>query len=229
LADQLVERIEALVAESRLNPGDIFPSERVLAEQFGVSRTVVREAIRALTAKGLLAVTPGSGMMISRPTAPAIAKSMRFLLQRDGGALDYGKVREVRQVLEVEIAGLAAERRTSDDLRLIESCLEQMSQAPGDKIVWAEADVAFHAALAAATHNELFVVLLESVANVMILIRQLAYDVPGAVKTATSHHQHILACVQKGDADAARAAMRAHLIASDKIMRRAQSLEGLGR
>jgi GntR family transcriptional repressor for pyruvate dehydrogenase complex len=168
-------------------------------------------------------------MMISRPTAPAIAKSMRFLLQRDGGALDYGKVREVRQVLEVEIAGLAAERRTSDDIRLIESCLEQMSQAPGDKIVWAEADVAFHAALAAATHNELFVVLLESVANVMILIRQLAYDVPGAVKTATSHHQHILACVQKGDADAARAAMRAHLIASDKIMRRAQSLEGLGR
>jgi GntR family transcriptional repressor for pyruvate dehydrogenase complex len=174
-------------------------------------------------------VTPGSGTIISQPTAPAVAKSMSFLLQGEGGELDYSKVREVRKVLEIEIAGLAAERRTEEDIRVLETCLDRMIQPNGDKVKWAQADVAFHAALAAATHNELFVVLLASVTQVMILIRQLAYDVPGAVRAATQHHRQILARVRKGDAEGARQSMRAHLAASDKIMRRAQGTEGLGR
>src|SRR5215212_10173666 len=114
LSDKVAEMMLETILSNRLNVGDRLPSERELGEQFGVSRTVVREAVRALVAKGVIEVRSGSGLRVAAVDADSVRESMSLFLR--GGAIDFDKVNEVRSLLEVHIAGLAAERRTEDDL-----------------------------------------------------------------------------------------------------------------
>ncbi len=97
-----------MILSGRLHLGDRLLPERELAEQFGMSRTVVRQAIHALSAKGLLETLLGGGTTVRSPSAAAVARSVRLYLRSDNGQRDYGKVHEIRSLLEVEIAGLAA-------------------------------------------------------------------------------------------------------------------------
>src|SRR5215213_8947126 len=110
LSDKVAEMMLDTILSNRLNVGDRLPSERELGEQFGVSRTVVREAVRALVAKGVIEVRSGSGLRVAAVDADSVRESMSLFLR--GGAIDFDKVNEVRSLLEVHIAGLAAERRT---------------------------------------------------------------------------------------------------------------------
>src|SRR4029434_1284654 len=112
LANRVTKEIEGLIIDGRIEMGRRLPSERDLADQFGVSRTVVREAVRGLVAKGLLEVRPGSGTIVRSPTCGAVTQSLTlFLLAGQSDLeLDYTNVHEIRRVLEIEIAGLAAER-----------------------------------------------------------------------------------------------------------------------
>src|SRR5262245_33721079 len=184
LANRVTGRIETLIVEGRLHPGQRLPSERELADQFGVSRTVVREAVRGLVAKGLLEVRPGSGTLIRSPSAHAVSQSMTLFLRAGQPHLDHAKVHEIRRVLEVEIAGLAAERRTDADLARLDSILSEMATIHDNRDEFAQNDVAFHGALAAATHNELFSILLDSVVDVMLKARQMGFDVPESAANA---------------------------------------------
>src|SRR5437867_12969358 len=106
-----------MIASSRLKPGDTLPPERELGKQFGVSRTVIREAVRALKGKGMLEVRSGSGVRIVAVDESTVRESMRHFVH--GSMVDYSKVDEVRRVLEVAAAGLAAERATAEDVEQI--------------------------------------------------------------------------------------------------------------
>lgn len=224
LANRVTRQMEHLIVEGHLKPGDRLPAERELAQQFGVSRTVVREAVRALVAKGLLEVRPGSGTVVSSPTRDAVTQSMSLLLRTAQLEIDYDKVHEIRRILEVEIAALAAQRRTPQDLERMEEILREASEIKGDRNCFAECDVAFHAALARATHNELFSVLLDSVVDIMLKVREMGFSVPGTPARAFGYHQAILEQIKAGDPDRARQAMREHLIESEDTMRRALTL-----
>jgi GntR family transcriptional repressor for pyruvate dehydrogenase complex len=191
LSDRVTEQIENLIIENHLQPGDHLPPERELARQFGVSRTVVREAIRALVAKSLLETKSGGGTLVRSPTAESVAQSMSLFLRGGQPELDMSKVVEVRRILEVEIAGLAAERHTSEDLDTMEAILIEAANGTG-RDHFAKTDVAFHAALARATHNELFGLLLDSVSDVMFKVRYLGFDVPDAIVRALIYHRAIL-------------------------------------
>jgi GntR family transcriptional repressor for pyruvate dehydrogenase complex len=225
LANRVTNQIEQLMMDGRLQPGDRLPPERELARQFGVSRTVVREAVRALAAKSLLEVEPGSGTTVRSPTPKSVAQSMTMLLRATRTEIDYDKVHEVRRILEVEIAGLAAERRTDEDLKEMEEILRQTAEAEiqDDRESFPECDVAFHAALACATHNELFSLLLDSMADIMIKVRQLGFEVPDMPMRALRHHCAIFERVKAGDPKGARRAMREHLIEAEDTMRQALS------
>jgi GntR family transcriptional repressor for pyruvate dehydrogenase complex len=232
LATRVTHEIERLIVDGRLQPGERLPSERELADQFGVSRTVVREAVRGLVAKGMLEVRPGSGTIIRSPTAKTVAQSMSLFLRGGQAELDHAKVYEVRRVLEIEIAGLAAERRTAEDLARLEAILSEMETivnqaplAPSERDRYAGIDVAFHSALAQATHNELFSLLLDSVVDVMIKVRQMGFNVPGSPIAALGFHRAILAQVTAGSPDGARQAMRTHLIDSEEVMRQGLMLQ----
>ena len=226
LADRVTCQIEQLIIEGRLQPGDRLPPERELAQQFGVSRTVIREAVRALVAKSLLEVEPGSGTTVCSPTAKSVAQSMSLLLRSGQAETDYDKIHEVRRILEVEIAGLAAERRTEEDLKMMEEILRQTAEAEiqDDRDSFPECDVAFHAALARATQNDLFPLLLDSMADIMIKVRQLGFEVPDMPMRALKHHCAVFEQVRVSDAQGARQAMHEHLIESEDTMRQALAL-----
>lgn len=225
LASRVAGQIEQLILDGHLKPGDRLPSERQLADQFGVSRTVVREAVRSLAAKNLLHVQAGSGTIVSTPSAESVAQTMSLFLRVGQLELDYDKVHEVRRALEIAIAGAAAERRTPADIAAMEEILQQARRIRGNRDEFAANDVAFHAALAQATHNELYILLLDSVADIMLQVRQMAFDVPDMPTRALAHHADILTEVKAGDADAARDAMRGHLIESENTMREAWALQ----
>ena len=180
LAQRVGQKIQQVIVQNRLRPGDRLPSERDLAERFGVSRTVIREAVRSLMAKGILEVRAGSGTIVRAPSTSFLSDYLELYLSMRSGKFDYRKVVEVRRLLEVEIAGLAAERRDEEDLRTLERILAQAEEHLDDPDAFVELDVQFHSALAQATHNELFLVLLESIAGVMVQVRLLGLRVPGS-------------------------------------------------
>lgn len=221
LAQRVEQELERLILQSRLGPGDRLPSERELATQFGVSRTVVREAVRALAAKQLVDVSVGRGTIVRAPTVGSAAESMKLLLLMQSGSAEVDKVGEVRHIVENEIAALAAERRTEDDLRDLAAILEDNRQHLDDPEVYIKSDVAFHAALARATQNELFVIILDSLVEIMIEVRLLSLRVPGITQQALSYHERIYEAVLAGDPEAAHAAMDAHMDQASETLRRA--------
>jgi len=224
LANRVTKEIEKLIIDGRIEMGRRLPSERDLADQFGVSRTVVREAVRGLVAKGLLEVRPGSGTIVRSPTARAVTQSLTLFLRAGQSDLDYTKVHEIRRVLEIEIAGLAAERASADDLAKLAATLDEMEANRTDRDLFSKSDGAFHAVLAAATHNELFPLLLDSVVDIMVRVRQLGFDVPGSSDHTLRYHRAIFEQVRSGDAEGARQAMREHLDDSEDVMRHALAL-----
>lgn len=218
LASRAAREIERLILQNQLVAGTRLPSERELASQFAVSRTVIREAVRTLVAKGFLEVKTGSGTIVRQPSSASAAESMSRLLAARSDRFDYGHVNEVRRLLEVEIAGLAAQRRTNDDLQALTGILTQAAENLADPETFVHTDVAFHEALAHATHNDLFVILLSSIAQTMIDVRRLGLRVPGTPARALDYHHRIFASVQDRDIPGARAAMDQHMDEAGQTM-----------
>jgi len=220
LVDRVAEQLETLVIENALQAGDLLPPERELCALLGVSRTVVREAVRSLVARGLLEVRQGRGTIVRSPDPVLASKVITHMLRSQGaGRIAFPRVHEVRRLLEVEIAGLAAARRTDDDLREIAALLERTAAAP-DAEAWARADVAFHARLAEATHNSLFPVLLGAMAEILMELRLTAARLPDTQANAQRYHEDIFAAVQAQSPAAARKAMLRHMAEAEQSFER---------
>lgn len=228
LTGRVVNQLEALIVDRRLQPGDRLPAINELAQQFGVSRTVIREAFGALAAKGLLEVRHGSRAVVRRPSAETVAQSMSHYLRTGRAGLEIAKVSHVRRVLEIEIAGCAAQQRTAHDLARLEALLTAMTeivQATGDRqryrARYVQTDVDFHTALAYATGNDLFPMILNSLVDVMMEVRELGFQVPGSLAKALDFHTAIYEQVKASNVEGARQAMLAHLLDSEEVMRQA--------
>jgi GntR family transcriptional repressor for pyruvate dehydrogenase complex len=130
LSDKVMDAILEMIAAGRLKPGDALPAERELGAQFGVSRTVIREAVRALAAKGLLEVRSGSGVRVVAVEPEQVSESMRHYV--NSSMMDYAKVDEVRRVLEVAAAGLAAERATDEDIAAMDDTIVRFENECSD-------------------------------------------------------------------------------------------------
>jgi GntR family transcriptional repressor for pyruvate dehydrogenase complex len=219
LANRITAQLENLITSNHLQPGDRLPSERELARQFGVSRTVVREAVRALVAKSLLDVQSGSGTVVRSPSIASVSRSVAMLMRVGGVPVDYSKVNEIRRLLEIEIVGLAAQRRTPEDLLKLEANLQESQAIQHDRNLFPENDVAFHLALAGATHNELFIVLLDSLSDIMLTVRETGFATPGAAAHAIEYHTRIYELVRDQDVAQARQVMSEHLDISERIFR----------
>ena len=209
LSDKVAEMMRQTILSRQLAPGTPLPSERELGEQFGVSRTVIREAVRALAAKGIVEVRSGSGLRVASVDEATALESLSWFIR--GGQLEYPKVHEVRSTIEVEMAGLAAERRTDDEeLRGMREAHTRFEAFIGDVDKAAAADVEFHALIARATQNDLFSVLLGSIGDALIEIRHETLA-GGSGQETIDAHVLILDRIAARDGEGARAAMRAHL------------------
>jgi GntR family transcriptional repressor for pyruvate dehydrogenase complex len=213
LSEKVAETITEAIVSQELAAGTRLPTERDLGEQFGVSRTVIREAMKALAAKGLVEVQAGSGVRVAGVKHDAVTESLSLYLrgQSDGGLIDYEKVHEIRAVLEVEMAASAAERRTGEEVeRLTEAC-DGVEAAKGDVDLAAIRDVEFHRAIGMATHNEFYVVLLDALGGILVQVRRTNLVKPSGRRRTITQHREILDAIVNGDPDAAREKMRRHL------------------
>ena len=213
LSDRVTQQLHDLILSGRLKPGDQLPAERDLAESFGVSRTVVREAVRSLAARGMVNVRSGSGSRVAAVDSSHVAESMQLHLQGIGG-IDYSTLHEVRTVLEQRIAHLAAQRATDEEVETLRSVLERMRGALNDPEQAAVNDVEFHRTIAQMTGNPLFLVLLDSIREVLMEIRRAILSEPGRPEEALDWHQRILDRIADGDPDGAERAMKEHLVDS---------------
>jgi GntR family transcriptional repressor for pyruvate dehydrogenase complex len=214
LSDEVADKLLTQIREGSLMDGEPLPSEREMSEQFAVSRTVVREAVRSLAAKGIISVRPGKGLAVSRVDASAVRESMGLYL-RGFEQLDYRMVHEVRTTIELQTTSLAASRATPEEIRGLAEVCETMADHPDDVLFTSQADVEFHRQLATLTHNPLFMILLDAIADVLLEIRIETMTIPGRLSKGLDAHREILAQVAAGNPDGARLAMEEHLTESE--------------
>jgi GntR family transcriptional regulator, transcriptional repressor for pyruvate dehydrogenase complex len=208
LSDKVAEMMRRTIISRELPSGTALPSERELGEQFGVSRTVIREAVRSLAAKGIVEVRSGSGLRVAAVDETTALQSLSWFIR--GGRLEYPKVHEVRSMIEVEMAALAAERRTDEQLQTMRDAHAHFQSVVDNIEEAAHADLEFHAIIARATQNDLFSVLLGSISDALIEIRR--ENLAGGTGADTvAEHGRILERIAESDPEGARAAMRAHL------------------
>jgi GntR family transcriptional repressor for pyruvate dehydrogenase complex len=210
LYEQLVERIELKVLSGELRPGDRLPSERELAEKFGISRTAVREAVKALQEKGLVDIQIGRGTFIKHGTSQAVRHSLGFMV-RIGQADGQADLVQVRSILEPEIAALAADGASQDDIGRMEHAIEAMDHALDDAEAFVEADLEFHLALAIASRNSLIPILIDPIVDLLREHRKRIFLVSGGPQRGQVYHKRILEAIKRHDVAQAREAMRAHL------------------
>lgn len=210
LYEQIVQQIEESIVSGSLKPGDQLPAERDLAQRFGVSRTAVREAVKALREKGLVEAYSGKGTFITDGTTQAVRQSLDLMV-KIGQTEGSNHLAEVRAILEPEIAALAATRIQEAELTTMREAVSTMDKAGQDPDAYIEADLDFHLALAEGAANPLILSLLDSIVGLLREQRLRIFRVPGGPERGQIHHKRILEAVEKHDAEMARQAMRAHL------------------
>jgi len=209
------------IATGALPPGHRLAPEPELAAHYGVSRGVMRECLRGLEERGMLEVRPGSGTRVLPETAWDVLDSdvLKALVDTGTAASALIELMECRRVIEVEAAGLAAERATGEDLIEISEALTRMVAAtkaaepnPAAETLFRDADVAFHAAVISAAGNRALSRLVRPIQPALVQARQpLARPGAARLERALPEHKAILNAIASRDPDGARAAMAQHL------------------
>ena len=211
--ERIAEQIEKRILDGELRFGDRLPTERELADQFQVSRTAVREAMKILAQKGLVDMRPGRGTIVIDGAREAMENSIGLLMKMKIGEVGGSdNLVEVRTILETEIAALAAARATEEDIAAMREAIRVMDESLDDADAYIVADNSFHEALARGTQNPLILVLLNSIVNLLSEQRKQIFAVDGGPQRGQIHHKRILESIVRRDPVSARAAMSSHLL-----------------
>ncbi len=209
LSVRAAQQIQERIRSGELRRGDRLPSERELSEYLGVSRTVVREAIKLLKAMGLVRVRQGVGTFIAEP-GPEILEAPIAALMGSGPKV-IADLHQVREILEPPIAAMAAQNAAEDHIARLEQAMHDMEANIFHLERYIEADQRFHSILAEATGNSVLQLVAYSIVDLMQRERHLCFASPGATQRGCYHHQRILEAVKARDSQAALAAMQDHL------------------
>jgi GntR family transcriptional repressor for pyruvate dehydrogenase complex len=213
LSAQIAQQILDLIAAQQLRIGDRLPPLGELSGYLGVSRTSLREAVKLLDAWGILAVKHGVGTFVSKLEGDTLAVPFKVSIERSEESIR--NLHQVREALEPATAALAAENARPEDIDKMEEAVRTMQHllADLDEHVdeYIQADLAFHSALASASGNSLFLIVIYPVIDLLQEARRLSVENPGAAERAQAFHEMILKQVKAGNADGAKEAMRSHL------------------
>ena len=210
LYQQIVQQIEESIDKGELKEGDQLPAERELAQQFGVSRTAVREAVKTLSEKGLVEAYAGRGTFITNGSTNSIRNTLDRMI-RNGPLEGTVHLAEMREILEPEIAFLAAKRADQETISAMQESISVMDAARMDPEAFIEGDLDFHLALAEAAGNPLILSLIDSIVGLLREQRMRTYYTEGGPERGQYHHKRILEAIEHRDPQGARDAMRAHL------------------
>ncbi|WP_420810566.1 FadR/GntR family transcriptional regulator [Jiangella aurantiaca] len=211
MPDLVIESLLTDVEQGRISVGETLPPEAELASEFGVSRAVVREALRSLQVQGVVEIVNGVGSVIRPLTATPLATYVDFATRlKDVSTVE---LLEVRRGVEAEAARLAADRATADDVATLRELVDQMGAAMDDPVRYAELDTAFHLAIARASRNAMLAHLVEAIRLPMRASIERGLDVwagAGHVDKVQQIHVAILDAIAGGDPARAVAAMDHH-------------------
>ena len=209
LYQDIVGQVQELIRDGVLKPGDRLPPERELAERLKVSRSSLREAMRALELQGLLVSRPGAGTFVSTESLDTLISIIAASFSETSGILN--DIFEVRHLLEPQIAALAAERVTPKDIQHMEEALEEQSRQIARGETGVEGDTAFHFAMAQATQNWALVKVFSTIADILRQSQDQSLQTPGRPQRSLASHRHLLEVIRQRDVEGARPAMEHHI------------------
>lgn len=225
LYEEVTEELKRMIREGELKPGDRLASVKELAEAFNVGRSAVREALSALQAMGLIEMRQGEGTFVRNYDPAALVQPIAsaMLMNRE----DIRAFLEVRKILEVGAVGLAASRRTADDLVRMEAALREMEESLSAADDLGEAaDVRFHLAIAQATKNRILIKLMNTIADTMQETmresrRLWLYAEEATAERLYREHVRIYEAIRDQDAPLAQQRMLAHLVKVEEVLNQA--------
>ena len=218
-AEEVVERLRRMIHSGELSPGDRLPPERDLAKLLGVSRPTLRAGIRSLSTVGILQSRQGAGtFVVEKDESPTLdSSSLRMLSALHGFTSD--EMFEARHALEMSIAGLAAERSTSEQMTLMAEQITGMYASLSDPEQYLVHDMKFHQTIAAASDNRILTSLMNMVATILFDSRSKTVHRALDLKESAEQHHNIYRAMREHDTEAARQAMHDHLIETQKAQR----------
>jgi GntR family transcriptional regulator, transcriptional repressor for pyruvate dehydrogenase complex len=213
-ASRAVAHIQELVQNGDLAPGERLPSERELARTLGVSRSTLREAIRALVVMNILVSRHGDGTYVSSLEPALLSAPFTFALDTRPALREH--LFEARRALETACARLAAERISDEELEELDGLAATASEP--DELI--DRDVELHTAIARATRNPILLALMGSIGTLALESRRASAPLPGQAARSRRDHRGIIAALRRHDPDAAAEAMDRHLTSVARSVRR---------
>lgn len=209
LSDVIVEQLKGMIIRKELVRGQRLPSEQELAESFGVGRHTVREALKELEILGLVESRVGQGSFITEVNPKDVLDFMtnQLVMSRS----DMVNLMELRRILEINIAFLAAQRANEENLEEIRSRLSRMESYKDDPEKFVEEDVSWHFAVAKATGNEYFGVVLNAIHNMLLSVQKEVVYAEGAAERALEYHRLIYEAIRGKKPTEAQALMNDHM------------------
>jgi GntR family transcriptional regulator, transcriptional repressor for pyruvate dehydrogenase complex len=210
---KFVQRLEEQILRGEFQVGDKLPSERDLAERFGLSRPAVREALRSLEERRLIRIEPGRGSFVDPGTSLDVGRSLDVVYRRQ--KVTARQLVEARIMVESEAAGRAAERATPDDLEVMGTTLARLEDAQS-RVDIVRLDLGFHLTIIRAAHNPVIEAMFGSIAS--LAVEQMVKSVSDSTIRHKSHpfHRRAFEAISRRDVDAARRAMVDHLRVADE-------------
>jgi GntR family transcriptional regulator, transcriptional repressor for pyruvate dehydrogenase complex len=224
--EEIVRQVKQLIAEGKLKSGDRLPPERDLALKFMVSRTSVREALRALQSRGLVEIRAGEGAFVCDISVETLIEPLALVILPHREAV--GELFEARRLLEPAIAALAARRATDEELGEMERILDEQSREVTQGRTGVTQDAALHAAIANSAHNRAITRIVSALIDLLTQSREESLLTPGRPTRSHEDHRRILAAIKRRDEVAAHRAMLDHLIAVETLVMGAQRDEPAG-
>lgn len=213
LSQKIERNIERAIREKKLPIGAKLPSERELCEMFAVSRTALREALRRLSARGLIEIKKGSGMIVTKIELKDAISSLNLYYDLKFDENLISQIIELRLAFEPEIAKMAALNRTEEDLQNMEANLIEFAKCnPDNTQLESDIDNRFHLAVARATENPFVIITMEPVHNLLPRMRNFIYaNIEGEKEITLGYHKEIVNAIRERDAERAYEKMQAHL------------------
>ena len=209
LYESVIEQIMNLIKSNKLKPGDKLPPERELAEKLSISRGSLREAFRVLESRGLIKSKAGGGRYIREIRKNGHNNTENIILSLEKSSIL--ELLEAREMFEVKIAEVAAQRATPEDIDLIEKALNRMNKEKIDKYKKTESDTEFHLAIAGASHNFVFVNIIKLHLDLLKETRGKTWQITGRREKQYQEHQAILQAIKEHNIKKAGEAMLKHL------------------
>ncbi|MCX5863443.1 MAG: FadR/GntR family transcriptional regulator [Deltaproteobacteria bacterium] len=214
VAEKVANQLKQVIGDSVFKVGDKLPSERELAELMGVSRPSIREALQLLEVQGIIQTVHGGGSVVRNLTAQAIRPPIEMFLEQDGRRVL--ELAEVRACMEAWAARQAAANRTEAEVQALRGFVAEMEQDFESGEIGFEVDLKFHTQIAAATHNTIYLHLMDNIYELLQFSirvhREEQFVTREAQEAILRHHQNIFLAVERGDPDAAETAMKEHLL-----------------